>query len=309
VIRKTFSSSCLGKALMPALFFVLSTLFLLLPELSGAADISRTPGFIQEQKDKLRVMVVIEEKVAGIFGTTAWEDLGQAESTIAEKLLNAGFDVVDPHTVKSNISRDKALLLIEGDPRAAAEAGLRYGAQIVIAGKAISKNAGGKLLGTRMQSLQATIQARMIRTDDAKILAARSEQGQQAHIDEVQGGVLAIKEASAKLADLLISDIQRQWTKEFFSHSHEIQISIVGLVSYRHLDAVKRYLETGIPSVKSVKQRSFAEGSAELSIDYDGDSSGIAANLSNRNFTGYRLEPTSVTPNRINLRVVLEPAK
>ena len=300
--------SCMKNVI--ALFFSLAPLCLMfLPGTAVAAEVARPPGFVQEQKEKIKVMVVIDEKVAGMFGTTAWENMGEAESTISQKLLNAGFDVVDPQTVKSNLSRDKALLLIEGDPKAAASAGLQYGAQLVITGKALSKNAGGKLYGTQMQSLQATVQARVIRTDDAKVISTRSEQGQQAHIDEVQGGILAIREASSSLADLLIGDIQRQWTKEFFSRSHEIQIVIVGLVSYRHLDAVKGYLQTGIPGVKSVQQRSFTENYAELSVNYDGDSSAIASSLANQKFTGYRLEPTSVTPNKINLRAVVEPTK
>ena len=51
---------------------------------------------------KPKVMMVIEEKVAGIFGTTGWETVGQAESTLAEAFLAAGFPVVDPQTVLSN---------------------------------------------------------------------------------------------------------------------------------------------------------------------------------------------------------------
>jgi hypothetical protein len=143
-----------------------------------------------------KVMVVIEEKVAGIFGTTGWETVGQAESTLAETLLAAGFPVVDPQTVHRNVPRDKALRLLEGDQQAAAVAGLQFGAQVVISGQAISKNAGGKLLGTNMQSLQATVQVRAVRSDDGQVIATGSAQAVQAHIDELRGGALAIQEAS-----------------------------------------------------------------------------------------------------------------
>ncbi len=165
----------------------------------------RALGLLHVLAEKPKVMVIMEEKVMGVFGTTAFEDVGQAESTLIQRLLAAGFNVVDPQTVKANISRDQALRILEGDNNAAAAAGLQYGAQIVISGKAFSKNAGGRLLDTQLQSLQATLQARAIRTDSAKIISSRSEQGRQAHIDEVQGGALAIKQAMERMATPMIT--------------------------------------------------------------------------------------------------------
>ncbi|GAB4423558.1 MAG: hypothetical protein OHK0032_18530 [Thermodesulfovibrionales bacterium] len=263
----------------------------------------RALGLLHVLKEKPKVMVLIDEKVAGIFGTTAWENVGQAESTIMERLLAAGFTVVDSQTVRANITRDKALRLLEGDPAAAAAAGLQHGAQVVITGKAISKNAGGRLYGTRMQSMQATLQARVIRTDDARVIASRSEQGRQAHIDEVQGGALAIKEAAEKLSDVLINDILTQWKKEVYGRSQEITLVITGIASYSHLSAIKRFLEKNIQGVRAVHQRSFTGGVAELMVDYGGKSSMIADELANHKFAGFGLEPTNVTPNRVDIKI------
>lgn len=96
-------------------------------------------GLLHQLKDKPKVMVLIEEKVGGLYGTTAWENVGQAESTIMERLMAAGFNVVDPAQVRANIPRDKALRLLEGDQKAAAAAGIQYGAQVVITGRASPK--------------------------------------------------------------------------------------------------------------------------------------------------------------------------
>ncbi len=266
----------------------------------------RALGLLHVLKEKPKVMVLFEEKIGGLYGTTAWEDVGQAESTITEKLTNAGFNVVDAQTVKANITRDKALRMLEGDNAAAAAEGLKYGAQVVITGKALSKNAGGKLYGTRMQSLQATLQARVIRTDTGKVISSRSETGTQAHIDELQGGALAIKEASEKLANALIQDIVKQWSSEVYGRSQEITVMISGLVSYRHLSAIKLFLEKETQGVRAVHQKSYLGGTAELMIDYGGKSSNIADALANQSFTGFRLEPTNVTPNRIDLKAVLD---
>jgi len=263
-------------------------------------------GLLHELKEKPKVMVIIEEKVGGLFGTTAWENVGQAESTIMERLVAAGFSVVDPATVRGNIPRDKALRLLEGDPKAAAAAGLQYGAQIVITGRAFSKNAGAKLLGTQMQSIQATLQARVVRADDGRVISSRSEQGAKAHIDEMQGGALAIKEASEKLSDAVINDILGSWKKEVYGRSQQITLIISGLVSYRHLSAVKKFLEADMQGVKAVHQRNFTQGTAELQLDYAGKSGLIADELANKQFTGFRLEPTNVTPNRLDVRAIID---
>lgn len=263
-------------------------------------------GLLHVLAEKPKVMVIMEEKVMGVFGTTAFEDVGQAESTLMQRLIAAGFNVVDPQTVKSNISRDQALRILDGDNNAAAAAGLQYGAQIVISGKAFSKNAGGKILDTQMQSLQATLQARAIRTDSAKIISSRSEQGRQVHIDEVQGGALAIKQAMERMADPLIADILAQWRSEAYGRSREITVMITKLVSYRHLSAIKTFLEKSMQGVRAVHQRSFLAGTAELMVDYGGKSSNIADELANRKFTGFRLEPTNVTPSRVDVKAVVE---
>lgn len=263
-------------------------------------------GLLHQLKEKPKVMVIIEEKVGGLFGTTAWENVGQAESTIMERLTAAGFNVVDPATVRANIPRDKALRLLEGDPKAAATAGLQYGAQVVITGRAFSKNAGGRLLGTQMQSIQATLQARAIRSDDGRVISSRSDQGAKAHIDEMQGGALAIKEASEKLSDAMVNDILATWKRDVYGRSQEVTLIISGLVSYRHLSAVKSFLENDMQGVKAVHQRNFTQGTAELMLDFAGKTSLIADELATKQFTGFRLEPTNVTPNRLDVRAVID---
>jgi hypothetical protein len=262
-------------------------------------------GLLHTLVERPKVMVIIDEKVGGMYSTSAYEAVGQAESTLNEQLVAAGFTVVDPQTVRSNISRDQALRMLEGDDRAAAAAGLKYGAQVVITGKAFAKNAGGKMYNTNLQSLQATVQARAVRSDDGRVISARSAQGRKANIDELQGGALAIKQATQNLARDMMTDITANWRGEVYGRQKEITLMISGLVSYRHLAAVKTFLEKEMQGVRSVHQRSFTAGTAELMLDYGGKSSHIADELANRTFTGFRLEPTNVTPSQVDVQAML----
>jgi hypothetical protein len=81
---------------------------------------------------------------------------------------------------------------------------------------------------------------------------------------------------------------------------------ISGLVSYRHLAAIKTFLEKEMQGVRAVHQRSFTAGSAELMLAYGGKASHIADELASRRFTGFRLEPTNVTANQVDIRAVLD---
>ncbi len=216
-------------------------------------------GLLHEFKEKPKVMVVIVEKVSGLYGTTGWETIGEAENTLVQKLLAAGFTVVDQQQVRSNVPIDKALRMLEGDLKAAAVAGIQHNAQVVITGQANSKFAGPKLLGTSMQSIQATVVAKAIRTDDAHLIGTRSAQAAKAHIDEMQGGVLAIQEASREVGDALIGDIVNTWKREVYGRSQQLTLVISGLSSYRHLTAIKKFLESDLQGVKAVHQRSFTQ--------------------------------------------------
>jgi hypothetical protein len=269
-------------------------------------DDLRALGLLHVLVERPKVLVIIEEKVAGIFGTTAFEEMGQAESTFMERLLQAGFTVVDAQSVKSNLSRDQALRILEGDDVAAAAAALQFGAQVVISGKAYSKQAGGRLYGSQMRSVQGVFQARAVRSDDGRVISARSGQGSAAHIDEVHGGVLAIQKAADQVAEIMIQDIAAQWRTETYGRTRLVTIVITNLVSYRHLAAIKQFFEREMQGVQAVYQRSFTMGTAELAIDYSGSSANVADEISVRDFTGFYLEPTNVTPTRVDMQAVLQ---
>ena len=265
----------------------------------------RAIGVLHVLAEKPKVMFVIEEKVAGMFGTTAWETIGQAETTMIEQFIQAGFDVVDPQTVKANISKDQAVRILTGNAQEAAAAGLNAGAQIVITGKAFSKNAGGRILNTQMQSLQGVVQVRAVRTDDARIISAKSGRASKAHLDEMQGGTLAIESASRKIAQPLMTDILQKWRGETYGRERLVTLKISGLVSYRHLMFIKNFLTKEMQGVKALHQRSYLARSAELAIDYSGKATNIADELANRKFPGFRIEPVQVTLNQLDLKVVL----
>ncbi|WP_158269597.1 flagellar assembly protein T N-terminal domain-containing protein [Desulfonatronum sp. SC1] len=260
-------------------------------------------GLLQVLVEKPKVAILIEEKVAGVFGTQGFEAMGQAESLLMQKFLNAGFTVVDPVNIKENIDRNVILRKLEADDHAASVAGLQVGAQIVVSGKSYSKNAGGQLWGTQLQSLQGSVQIRAVRVDDARVISSQSAFANAAHVDEVQGGMQAIRNAADQAGDAMIRDIASLWQTETYGRTRLVTVMISNLHSYRHLVAIKNFFEKEMQGVRAVHQRSYIHNTAELALDYSGRSSNIADELAIRDFTDFVLEPTNVTPTRVDFRV------
>ena len=253
-----------------------------------------------------KLMIVMQEKVMGVFGTTGFEQPNQSEIALMNHFQNEGFRVVDPDTSKRNITQAKGMRMLEGDNKAAAAVGLQYGADYTVVGTAISKPAGAKLYGTQMQSIHATVTARVVRNSDARIIASASASGRQAHIDEVQGGVLAIEEAIAQLAGKLSSNIPMDSGSSPGTVGDEKLLHFSGLVSYRHIDYVMNFLEKKVKGMNQVELVSFSHGIAEVTVDYSDSMSMLARKLSKEKFKGFRLEPTHVTPNRMDVRAVVQ---
>jgi hypothetical protein len=252
---------------------------------------------------KPTVMVILQDKVAGEFGTTGWEVPTQAELTLIAALTEAGFPVVDAETARSNLDQAKGLRLLEADNRSAAALGLQHGAQISIIGTAISKPAGAKLLETQMQSLQATVTARAIANDTARVLASGSANAAVAHIDEVAGGVQALDQATQKLAASLVPQLVLA-TEMSDDAPRAIRVNISGLKSYRHLDYLLYFFETKVAGISEVYLREFTNTVANVSMQYNDQSAVLARKVAKQKFKGFRLEPTQVTDNRIDFSVV-----
>lgn len=253
-----------------------------------------------------RVLVLIDEKVTGILGTTGWEVPNQTELSLIEHMRSDEFVLLDPKTLRHNIDRNRGLRLLEGDERSAAAAGLSVGAEISVLGTAISKPAGAKLFGSQLQSIQATVTARVVVNDTGEVVGSASATASQAHIDELQGGVIALAKATEKLAASLLPQIlaAANPTSEV---TRGIDVTIAGLKSYRQLDYLLYFLETDVPGMTQVFLRDFTNTVATVRLEYDGTAQLLARKVARESFKGFRLEPTEVTANQLQFAVIGNP--
>ena len=263
-------------------------------------------GVLISRKGKPRTMVLIDERNITTNYNQLIADLNTTETTIMNELMNLGFPFVDAVQAKKNIARDMAQAAIQGDAAAAASIATRLGAEILITGTAISKEASGAPAVVRnagFKSCQANINLRVIRADDATIIAVASAHDRAAHIDEITGGSQALEKAAKKASSELAEKIIKVWQQDIYSGT-QVQLQVLNITSFTQLNLFKNSLSSYIRGVQSVNQRSFEGGSALFDIDLKGNAEQLASELDAKEIEGMKLQVIGLTANKVTVKIL-----
>lgn len=252
------------------------------------------------------ILLVVPEKVMGVLGTAGFEQPRQVEAVFARELLERGFAVVDLEAVERVTGLAKARQLLEGDELTAREVAVAHQAEYLLVGTASSRPAAAKLFGSEMRSVQGTVSVRLIRSGDGRLLGSASAMAARPHIDEVQGGMLALA-AAAEQALTQLEEVVERVRSESFAGPAELRMQVKGLFSFRHLDYLMRHFGREVPGVVDVRLVSFHEGLGELALTTRITAETLAQDVAVTDFGGFRLRVTHVAPGRLELEVMETP--
>ncbi len=265
------------------------------------SDIKDDIGELLAKKGNPRVMVMMEEQN---IGENYWHwgvDLAVSEAALVEKFRTKGFQVVDKTQAMKKITREALESALEGDAKAMVAQALKYGAEVLVVGKAFAREASKAseiLGGTGMTSCQATVQARALNADDAKILASKTQTAPAAHIDATTGGTLALEKAGNLLGDYLIEQILKGWA----STATTVTMNVRGVTINDRTDFEKT-LEFEIRGIEGIDQRDFSGGVAEMEVKTWRNANDLAREMSAKTLEKFTINVTSTTANTIALRV------
>jgi hypothetical protein len=260
-------------------------------------------GILLQRKGLPRMMVIIEEKnIEQHQWVREAHNLNSAEQKVQEIFRNRGFDFVDQKTAFRNLKRDQEMAINRGDTQAAVTLGNRSGAEVVITGNAIAKKSSTNVDLGGMISIQANVNMRAIRTDNADIIATASASAPQVHIDDITGGVLAIQKASEKAAEQLSEQIIATWSEDLAS-GMRVNLIVHNLQSFGDLNDFKFVLRDYTRGTKSVDLRSFAAGVAEFDVETTSTANDMAQSLTTKDLEKFTVEVLGVTQNRLELEV------
>jgi len=263
-------------------------------------------GVLISRKGKPRTMVLIDERNIAEHYVQLAADLNTTETTIMNEMMNMGFPFVDAVQAKRNIARDQASAALEGDAAAAAAIASRLGAEILITGTAIAKVASGTpavVKNAGFKSCQANLNLRVIRADDATIIAVTSEHDRAAHIDEITGGSMALEKAAKKAAADLKEKILKVWQQDIYSGT-QVQLQVLNITNFSQLNTFKNSLTYYVRGLQAVNQRSFEGGTALFDVDIKGNAEQLASELEAKEIEGIKVQVVGLTANKVTVKIV-----
>ena len=266
-------------------------------------------GLLIDQVGKPRIMILIAEQNIGKQHYYYWwghhrgeaADLTIAENTIMDRFREKGFEMVDHNAQSKNIKVAPAYRVAELNDRAAITLGKQADAEVVIVGKALAKSIG-LVAGTAMKSVQANISLRAIQTDNGTVLSSGAEHAAAVHIDEVTGGVGALKRASAKMAEKMMDDIIKNFQKRVGATTL-VQIIISGLSGQEDLRKFKDMLKGQVRGIERIYERSFSGNVAKMDVDVRGSAQSLSAEISRKSFKEFVVKVTSTTWNTVEINL------
>ncbi len=256
-----------------------------------------------EKMGNPRMMLLVDEKNIGV--SEKWHyfsvDVTACETAMIDVFRNKGFEVVDPGVAKENAQREQVVAALEGNAQKAAALAKTQDAEWIITGKAVANVASGFNMGG-MKSCQANITARLVRADDAKIIATASEHAAVPHIDEVTGGTQAIEKASRKCADNLMQKVMAEAQKSFYNQA-TVNLRVEGFQSYNELQDFINKMKYYVRGIKSVNERGVSGAYANLDVKIVGNAGQLARELERKNIEPFTLKVTGSSMNRVEVAI------
>jgi hypothetical protein len=278
-------------------------------------------GLLMKQKRMPRVAVIIlEQNIGGkrlesaLFyapltqyeGYTVSEvhtlhevgDMSVAENEMMKKLLDSGFNVVDESALLKDINLVSGYGLQSLDDSTIENLGKLANVDVIIYGTAVAK-LYGMVAGSEMRSAQANVSLRAVDTDDGRVLASGEQHAASVHIDTMTAGNDAIKKATDKLAESMLSSILSKWKQEA-NNGSLVNLIVNGVNSAGDLVVLKDQLMS-TSGVQDIYERNIGNGEASMDVNYQGNAQGLVNSLlSNKTVTAlFRI--TATTMNTISL--------
>jgi len=260
-----------------------------------------------EQENNPRVIVAIVEAVQQTTAGPVYEakESGIVQTIIEQFFLSKGLTLMDKGTSEQVKKRDVLLAVIKDDTKEIAALGARFKADVVVVGRASAKH--GRTIdvaGQRMHQFVATLNVRVIRTDSAQILVAKSIGPVTTNTMQQSGGEdKALAKLGKQAAPEILEAVIQAWSKQI-NVRRQIQLSISGM----DYALWKKFqpLAQKIDGVQAVRLREITEGVATIDVETAQTNLQLADRLIE--LKEPKLSVTEITANRIKLKVVATPA-
>jgi hypothetical protein len=222
-----------------------------------------------------------------------------AEAGMTKYFLSKGFKLVNSDIVRKNLEYDR-LMNLARDPQGAAKVGKRFGAEVILLCSAETSSSAFRVGDVEMYTNRATISAKVVNADTGSIITTGSE---TKRIPGIQGLIQPTTEQGAELlASKLMNDILNQWSSEL-TNTVEVKLFVSQFRSFDELSSFKTFLTNEVRGIKDIRLRSYAQGRAEMELDFQGDSQSLANDLEGRNVGSRSITISEISQNRLEIEL------
>ncbi len=249
-------------------------------------DRMKAVELVMTRKSKPRVMVIFSEQ--------AQKD-AIAEAAMSKYLLSKGFKLVDAQTVKKGRG-DMNITSTSGNEKILSALAQRYGAEIVVAGSVDAASNSFTVSGIEMFTNKVNVSAKVINGDTGDVIATDNE---SLSAPGPKGDIRKITEdAVGKLTGKIVEETLERWSSEL-TNTLTVKLIVSGLGDYQTLLSFKDHLPLVVKGFKTLYQRSYQRGEADLDMEIKGDIQGLADDLAALVLNGKKLKILELTPNKI----------
>lgn len=240
-----------------------------------------------------KVMVVVPE-----YHLKAPLPNSATETAILQKLLDAGFKVIDP-SVLATIANQARFTDAVKDPTAVVALGKEFGADIVIFGEGFSEVADKK---DGITTCRARVDVKAVRTDNAEMLATHGAQAGGQGIAEATGAKVALQSAGVQIGDYLLGQFcvmgskDKEPSTEPKLTGNQTIINVTN-VNFSKLNALATALKAH-PKVKDLKKE-LTGTNAVIALTHEDSTDELAETINTR--LGTQFEITGVSSGKITL--------
>lgn len=247
-------------------------------------------GILVAEQGRPRLMIVVKEAAAGAAATL---DRELVETAIVAAFQAKGFPVVDQATVAGNLTRDQLRSILAGDNQAALAAGLRTGAEIVVAGTMERSSETKRVPYSQSETEfhQVRLSARAISVQTAEVLAASTVTTALPYSAEA-----AINAAADSTSKVLMNRILAGWRKR----ANITQLHIANADNAR-VEQLKAEITAKVRGVSAVISRELVGSHAVVEVVTETSTQELLQQLTTRGLQ-VRFTVEGFSGNRIDLK-------
>ena len=248
-------------------------------------------GAAQDKSEWPRVMVVLDEQVDGVP-----MDTRTVSAKIEELFLEKGFRLVDRGQFEQIKARDVALA--ESDPTQAKAIGQRYGADVLLVGKASAMlEQEQEIYGVKNVQFLAKADVKALITDTGELVAVSNKSAKRSAQSKPSATRLCLESVAEAIASDLYVKVRLKMVDEKASY-RVVQLAFFGM-DERTLTKYQETLPKTIATVKYLKLRYLEKEVSVYEAGVYGTADELRGELSKQNelaiigFTGSRITVTT----------------